>query len=138
MATYEVVNMKEIAALVVEMKKLIDRGRMIKCILTSKGNKSKEQLGYYWDVILTRVQAKFLEDGSRVSLKYLNNFFNQMFNYFEDTKTFKNHKGEEVIIIVRETKSKSGASKEQMSSFIDKVIQWCNENGIYIPPPQKN
>jgi hypothetical protein len=75
---------------------------------------------------LPRVQAKFREDGSIVSLEFVNAFFNDMFFYNEH------------IIFgrpIKEIRSKSGASIDEMAQFLDQVIQWCGEQGIEIPEP---
>ena len=72
------------------------------------------------------MQAKFREDGNIYSLAQLNDFFNDLY-YFD----------EEIICgrIVKRAKSKSGATKEEMTEFINNVLIWCGEQGINVPEP---
>lgn len=126
--TFEIANRKEMAVLCAEILKVLDKGRGVRCEVKSTASKTMSQLGYYWDVILPRVQAKFREDGDNVSLSFINKFFNDMFFY------------DEYVIFgraIKETRSKSGATIEEMSAFLEKVLQWCAEQGIYIPEPQQ-
>ena len=126
--TFEIATQKELAAAYMEIVKELKKGRAVKVSITSVEMKTKEQLGYYWDVILPRVQAKFREDGSIVSLDFINEFFNDMFFY------------DEHIILgraIKKVRSKADASVDEMSQFIDNVIRWCAENGVYIPEPEK-
>lgn len=124
---FEIATKKELAGLCVEIDKALQKGRIVKCEVKSISSKTMPQLGYYWNVILPRTQAKFREEGNIYSLSQINDFFNDLFFF------------KEIIVngrIIKKTRSKSGASKDEMSSFIDSVIRWCAEWGIYIPEPE--
>lgn len=123
---YDISNENELMPLMKDIMDALQKGRFVVCEVRSKSSKTLEQLGYYYGVILPRVQAKFREDGNLYSLAELNDFFNDMFYY------------EEVIIadkLIKRRKSKSGATKEEMSEFLNNVIIWCQTEGIYIPEP---
>ena len=123
---FDIANESELMPMMREIMGALAKGRFVVCEVKTKSSKSMEQLGYYHGVILPRVQKKFREDGNIYSLAQLNDFFNDLF-YFE----------EQVICgrIVKKVKSKSGATKEEMTEFIDNVIRWCGEQGISIPEP---
>ena len=72
------------------------------------------------------MQAKFKEDGNIYSLAQLNDFFNDLFFYKEETIAGR---------IIKIARSKSGATKDEMAEFINKVLIWCGEQGIEIPEP---
>lgn len=116
----------EMMPMLKEIMGALSKGRFVVCEVKSKSSKTMEQLGYYHGVILPRVQKKFREDGNIYSLSQLNEFFNDLF-YFDEV-TIAGH-------IVKRSKSKSGATKEEMSEFINNVLIWCGEQGISIPEP---
>lgn len=123
---YDIACEGELMQMIQDIMDALKKRRFIICEVKSKASKTLEQLGYYYGVILPRVQAKFREDGNYYSLAELNDFFNDLFYY------------EEVVIcgrIIKRRKSKSGASKDEMCEFLNKVILWCEEHGIYIPEP---
>lgn len=125
---YDISNENELMPMIKDIMSALEKGRFVICDVKTKSSKTLEQLGYYYGVILPRVQAKFREDGNFYSLSELNDFFNDMFYY------------EEVIIndrIVKRSKSKSGATKEEMTEFLNQVIVWCETEGIHIPEPQQ-
>ena len=135
---FEISNMREAACALAEIKRVLDKGRLVKLEVKSKSSKTKEQMGYYWEVILPRVQLKFKEDGTLISLLDLNKFFNEMFFSNEEIFSYTKKSGEQGAIAIREVRSKSGATIEQMSAYIDAVLRWCAEEGIYIPEPDQN
>ena len=123
---YDISCEGELMPMVKDIMAALEKRRFVVCEVKSKASKTLEQLGYYHGVILPRVQAKFREDGNFYSLAQINDFFNDMF-YFD-----------EVVIcgrLIKQRKSKSGASKDEMSEFLKNVILWCEENGIHIPEP---
>ena len=123
---FDIANENELMPMVKEIMTALAKGRFVVCDVKTKSSKTLEQLGYYHGVILPRVQAKFREDGNIYSLAQLNDFFNDLY-YFD----------EEIICgrIVKRAKSKSGATKEEMTEFINNVLIWCGEQGINIPEP---
>lgn len=123
---FDISNENELMPMVKEIMGALAKGRFVVCDVKSKSSKSLEQLGYYHGVILPRVQAKFREDGNIYSLAELNDFFNDLF-YFEEVTIAGR--------IIKRSKSKSGATKEEMSEFINNVLIWCGEQGISIPEP---
>lgn len=123
---FDISNENELMPMVKEIMGALAKGRFVVCDVKSKSSKSLEQLGYYHGVILPRVQRKFKEDGNIYSLAQLNDFFNDLF-YFDEI-SIAGH-------IIKRAKSKSGATKEEMSEFINNVLIWCGEQGISIPEP---
>lgn len=112
-----------------EIKQVFDVAKIVKIQASSVRGKSKQQLGYYWAVILPALTDYINETGQcsmKVSKSDVNEIMNRKFFY------------EEVVIdgeMVRIQKSKSGATKEQMQKFIDSVMNYCTNLGIYVPPP---
>jgi len=112
-----------------EIKQVFDVAKIVKIQASSVRGKSKQQLGYYWAVILPALTDYINETGQcsmKVSKSDVNEIMNRKFFY------------EEVVIdgeMVRIQKSKSGATKEQMQRFIDSVMNYCTNLGIYVPPP---
>jgi len=73
------------------------------------------------------VQQKFKEDGNEYSLAQINLFFNDLFFF------------KEIIVgerIIKQMRSKSGATKDEMSEFLDKVFRWCADQDIEIALPE--
>ena len=133
--TYEIACQKEIIPLYVDIKKALDKGRLIEVSVRSKASKTKEQLGYYWEVVLPRVRQGLEQDGNEMSLVEVNQFLNEKFFYKLKTVTWKvgNDEHQHTILTPR---SKSGASKDEMSQFLDKVIRWAQVDlGVEIPLP---
>lgn len=103
--------------------------KIVKLQASSVRSKSKNQLGYYWAVILPTLTKHINETGvvgMKVSKSDVNEILNRKFFY------------QEVMIndeMVRIPKSKSGATLEQMREFIDNVLDYCTNIGVYVPPP---
>lgn len=103
--------------------------KIVKIQASSVRSKSKNQLGYYWAVILPTLTKHINETGvvgMKVSKSDVNEILNRKFFY------------QEVMIndeMVRISKSKSGATLEQMREFIDNVLDYCTNIGVYVPPP---
>lgn len=135
---FEIATEKEIVPLYVALKKAVEKGRFLTVEVKSKASKTKEQLGYYWDVVLPRIQARIREDGNELSLAEINQFLNEKF--FCISKTFILKVGlDEHVHTIFTPKSKSGASKDQMAEFLDKVIRWAaTDLNVSIPEPVKN
>lgn len=133
--TYEIAVQREINALYLDIKKAIDKGRAVKVEVKSVATKTREQLGYYWGVVLPRIQQAMQEDGNELSLEEINQFLNEKF--FCITKTIIWKKGlDEHVHTIRRAKSKSGASIDEMSKFLDDVIRWANVDlNVFIPEP---
>lgn len=119
---------KELAPLCLTIMKAVNKGRFVTCEVKSRASKSMEQLGYYHGVILPRVRRFFREDGNEYSLAQLNTFFNDLFFYREEEIAGR---------LIKLPRSKSGASKDEMAEFLEKVLRWCGEQGIEIPEPDK-
>lgn len=125
---YEIAVQRELNQLYLDLKNALEKGRAVHVEVKSVATKTQDQLGYYWAHILPRAQAKFREDGAIVSLSFINAFFNDLF--FSNEHYFKRR-------VIKEVRSKSGASKDEMSEFLAQVIEWCVENGIEIQSPQE-
>lgn len=137
MKEYHIAVQRELTPLYVDIKKLLEKGRAVNVKVTSQATKTKEQLGYYWAVVLPRVQQGLKEFGNELSLAEVNAFLNDKF--FCKTKTVLIKRGiNEYVYTLRTPRSKSGATIDEMSEFIDRVIRWAAEDlGIYIPSPDE-
>ncbi len=135
---YEIACQREIMPLYVDIKKALDKGRMVEVSVRSKATKTREQLGYYWEVVLPRVRQGLEQDGNEISLAEVNQFLNEKFFYHLKTVTWKVGRDEHQHTILS-PRSKSGASKDEMSAFLDKVIRWAQcDLGVEIPLPAAN
>ena len=137
MKEYHIAVQRELTPLYVDIKKMLEKGRAVNVKVTSQATKTKEQLGYYWAVVLPRVQQGLKEFGNELSLAEVNAFLNDKF--FCKTKTVLIKRGiNEYVYTIRTPRSKSGATIDEMSEFIDKVIRWAAEDlGVYIPSPDE-
>jgi len=112
-----------------EIKQVFDVAKIVKIQASSVRGKSKQQLGYYWAVILPNL-TKFINDSGICSMKVTKSDVNEILNkkfFYREIKV-----GNEME---RVTMSKSGATMEQMREFIDNVIHYCINLGVYIPQP---
>lgn len=137
MKTYEIACQREITPLYLDIKRAVDAGRAVRVEVKSVSSKTAAQLGWYWGVVLPRVQQGLEEQGNELSLAEANAFLNDKFFFTQKTVTWR--KGpDEYVQIVRTPRSKSGASKDEMSAFLDKVIRWAAlDLGVFIPSPDE-
>lgn len=133
--TYNIAVKREIDPLVLDLNSVLEKGRAVRVVVTSNATKTKEQLGYWWAVIIPRVQEGLKLMGNEMSQAEVNQFLNDKF--FCKTKTVVIKKGlDEWVYTIRTPRSKSGATVDEMSELIDKVIRWASiELGVYIPSP---
>lgn len=109
-----------------EISRVLKITKMVKITASSMRSKTSEQLGYYWAVILPAITEYLNETGVNCTKSDVNEVLNHKFFY------------KEIVVdneMIRVPKSKSGATKEQMQKFIDDVLLWATEIGIFIPPP---
>ena len=105
------------------------KAKTITLQVTSLRGKSREQLGYYWGVVLPTITDYLNEQGlasARLTESDVNELMNRKFFY------------KEVVIdneMQRIARSKSSATVEEMKIFIEDVINWATNIGIFIPPP---
>ena len=135
--TYEIAVQREINVLYQDILSAIKKGRAVKVEVKSLSSKTKEQLGFYWGIVLPRIQQGMEEHGNEMSLAEINQFLNDKF--FCNVKTVVWKKGlDEHIHTVRIPRSKSGATIDEMSEFIERVIRWASVDlGVYIPSPNE-
>lgn len=133
---YTITDTREITPLYVDIKKAVEAGRAVRVSVRSVATKSNEQLGYYWAVIVPKIQEGMREQGNELSQVEVNQFLNERF--FCQTKTISWVKnGAEFFAQLRKPRSKSGATKDEMSQFIDECIRFANtELGVFIPEPK--
>ena len=133
--TYEIVVQREINELYQDILKAIKKGKAVKAEVKSLSTKTKEQLGFYWAIILPRIQQGMQEQGCEMSLVEINQFLNDKF--FCNVKVVTWRKGnDEYVHTIRIPRSKSGASEDEMSEFLDKVIRWAaTDMSVDIPQP---
>ena len=134
---YEIAVQREITPLYLDIKKAVDKGRAVRVEVKSLASKTTAQLGWYWGIVLPRVQQGLQEQGNELSLAEVNAFLNDKFFFTEKTVSWKAGKNE-FVQVIRTPRSKSGASKDEMSAFLDKVIRWAAQDlGVFIPSPDE-
>lgn len=137
MKKYEIAVQRELNVLYQDVLDAIRKGKAVRVEVKSLSSKTKEQLGYYWGLMLPRIQQGMKEHGNELSLDEINKFLNDRF--FSVTKTVIIKRGnDEDAYTIREPRSKSGASVDEMSEFIERVIRWASVDlGVYIPSPNE-
>ena len=132
---YEIAVQREITPLYLDIKRAVDKGRAVRVEVKSVATKTAAQLGWYWGVVLPRVQQGLEEQGNELSLAEVNAFLNDKFFFTQKTVCWKAGQNE-FVQVIRTPRSKSGASKDEMSAFLDKVIRWAAQDlGVFIPSP---
>lgn len=135
MKEYHIAVQRELTPLYVDIKKMLERGRAVNVKVTSQATKTKEQLGYWHAVIVPHVREGLHRMGNEMSHAETNQFLNDMFFYKSKTVIVKRGLNE-YCYTMRTPRSKSGATIDEMSQVIDKVIRWAAEVlGEYIPSP---
>lgn len=136
MKTYEIATQREIIPLYVDIKKALDKGRAVRVEIKSTASKTTDQLGYYWAVVLPRIQQGMQENGNELGLAQINQMLNEKFFCITNTASWTDAKGVQHVHVIRTPRSKSGATKDEMARFLDEVIRWASvELGVYIPDP---
>jgi len=103
--------------------------RPMKVQVVSMKGKTKEQLGYYWSTIVPTITKELNERGlasARITEADVNEILNRKFFC------------KEVIVdgeIQKFARSKSSATIEEMKQFIEDVLDYATNLGIFIPPP---
>lgn len=129
----------EITPLYVDIKKAVDLGRVVKVEVKSAASKTREQLGYYRKIVLPAVREGMRLQGNELSLAEVNQLLNEMFFSKEKSVVWTDKDGNQNMRILRTTRSKSGATIDEMSEFLDRVIRWAAEElGVSIPAPRKD
>lgn len=135
--TYEIACQRELNGLYLDALAALKKGRALRAEIKSLSSKTTAQLGWYWGVVLPRVQQGLEEQGNELSLAEVNAFLNDKFFFTQKTVCWKAG-GNEFVQAVRTPRSKSGASKDEMSAFLDKVIRWAAQDlGVFIPSPDE-
>ena len=93
--------------------------------------KSEEQLGYFFGVIIKMVCTK-TEMFRGWSEKEIYSYFCQQY-LFDEKVMHLNGGSQEIVIPIIKTLSQ--LNKKQTAVFIQKVIEFLSENGIYVPEP---
>lgn len=136
MKTYEIATQREIIPLYVDIKKALDKGRAVRVEIKSTASKTTDQLGYYWGVVLPRIQQGMQENGNELGLAQINQMLNEKFFCITNTASWTDANGVQHVHVIRTPRSKSGATKDEMARFLDEVIRWASmELGVYIPDP---
>lgn len=138
MKEYHIAVQREITPLYMDILKAIKAGRAVNVKITTAATKTQEQLGYWWGVILPKVKEGLEAQGNEMkNLAEVNAFLNQMF--FCNSKTVVVKRGlNEYYYTIRTPRSKSGATIDEMSDLIDKVLRFAsNDLGVYIPAPNE-
>ena len=119
---------KDLVGIYVKMSEKLKKEGTIKVSINSFSSKTKEQLGYYWSTIVPIITNELNERGlasARLTQADINEVLNKKF--FAKQVVVD---GEMQMI----PRSKASATKEEMSQFIEDVINWASNIGIDIPP----
>ena len=137
MKEYHIAVKRELTPLYMDLKKALENGRAVNVKVTTAATKTKDQLGYYWGVMLPKVQEGLKEFGNEMSLAEVNAFLNDKF--FSNSMTVIIKRGlNEYYYTIRTPRSKSGATIDEMSEFIENVIRWASVDlGVSIPTPNE-
>lgn len=136
MKEYTISVARQIVPLYVDLKKAIEKGRVVKVAVKSVATKTKEQLGYYYAVVLPAIQQELRSQGNEMSLAEINQMLNEMFFYEVKTVSWIGKDGVQYVHQLKQPRSKSGATKDEFAYYLDQVIRWANtELGVYIAPP---
>lgn len=136
MKEYTISVARQIVPLYVDIKQAIEKGRVVKVAVKSAATKTKEQLGYYYAVVLPAIQQALREQGNEMSLEEINQMLNEMFFYTVKTISWIGKDGSQYVHRLKKARSKSGATKDEFAYYLDQVIRWANtELGVYIAPP---
>ena len=136
MREYTISTQKQIVPVYVDIKKAIDKSRVVKVTIKSVATKTPEQLGYYWAVVLPAIQQALREQGNEMSLAEINEMLNDMFFSNVKTVSWVGKDGVQYVHQLKQKRSKSGATMDEFALFLDQVIRWANtELGCYIAPP---
>lgn len=138
MKEYHIAVQREITPLYMDILNAIKAGRAVNVKLTTAATKTQEQLGYWWGVILPKVKEGLEAQGNEMkNLAEVNAFLNQMF--FCNSKTVIVKRGlNEYVYTIRTPRSKSGATIDEMSDLIERVLRFAAEDlGVYIPAPNE-
>jgi len=132
---YTITDTREITPLYMDIKKAVDAGRAVKVSVRSVATKTNRQLGYYWSVVVPIIQAGMREQGNDLSQVEVNQFLNERFFCHIKTISWVRN-GAEFFAQIRKPRSKSGATMDEMSAFIEKCRHFSSEElGKYIPDP---
>ena len=133
---YIISHQSEITPLYVDIKKAVDIGRVVRVSVKSAASKTKEQMAYYRVAVLPKVREGMRQHGNELSLAEVNQLLNDMFFSREKSVCWTDKNGNQHLVILRTARSKSGATIDEMSEFIDRVITWAEEElGVTVPPP---
>ncbi|MBP5430153.1 MAG: hypothetical protein J6Y25_04665 [Elusimicrobiaceae bacterium] len=133
---YIISNAQQIVPLWADIKNAVEKGRVVTVEVKSAATKTKEQLGYYWSVVIPAVQEGMREHGNELKPAEVNEILNAKFFSNIKTVSWVSKEGIQYVHQLEEKRSKSGATKDEMSHFLDQVIRWAGEDlGIYIPKP---
>lgn len=134
--TYTISVPQQLTPLYVDLKKVLEKGRVINVEVKSAATKTNNQLGYYWSVVIPAIQAGMREQGNELSQPQVNEILNAKFFSKIKTVSWVGKDGTQYVHQLEVKRSKSGASKDEMSYFLDQVIRWAGEElGVNIPPP---
>lgn len=136
MREYTIVVKQQLWPLYVDIKKAIDKSRVVKVTVKSVATKTHKQLGYYHVVVLPAIQQELRAQGNEMSQAEINEMLNDMFFSTVKTVSWIGKDGVQYVHQLKQKRSKSGATIDEFALFLDQVIRWANtELGCYIAPP---
>jgi hypothetical protein len=101
----------------------------IELTIKRRGKRSNPQNRYYWSCIVEEIRIEFTNRGIYMDSEQVHEFLKAHFNkqYIHD---------EQGEVIGEYGGSTTQMNKEQMSDYIERIIQWCAEKlEITISPP---
>jgi len=136
MREYTIGVKQQIVPLYVDLQKAIEKGRVVKVTVKSIATKTHEQLGYYHAVVIPAIQEGLRAQGNEMSRAEINEMLNDMFFSTVKTVSWVGKDGVQYVHQLKQKRSKSGATIDEFSYFLDRVIRWAQEElGVFIPLP---
>lgn len=136
MREYTIGTKQQILPLYVDIQKAVTAGRVVKVAVKSLATKTHEQLGYYHAVVLPAIQEELRRQGNEMSRAEINEMLNDMFFSTVKTVSWVSKDGTQYLHQLKVKRSKSGATIDEFSQFLDRVIRWAQtELGVFIPLP---
>lgn len=134
---YTITDTRAITPLYVDIKRAVEAGRAVKVSVRSVATKTLPQLGYYHAVVVPTVQEGMREHGNIMSRQEVDQFLTERFFYKIKTISWVSN-GAEFFAQMRKPRSKSGATQDEFSDFLEKCCTFSREElGKPIPLPKK-
>lgn len=106
-----------------------------KKVLAIMDKPTNSQRGYYWSVVIPTIQEHFKKEGNFIKQDELHEAIKDCLAEEEGLTTEKMNPITGEVYQTRITISNAG-NKKDTAKYIDAVVRWAANYGIYIPEPQ--